>query len=269
MEKSTLTMLGTGNATVTRCFNTCFIITTPHTRILIDGGGGNGILSQLEKAGIPITDIHHLYITHAHTDHILGCIWIVRIIAQQILKGKYEGNFQVYSHHKALHILQEICRMTLTEKLQKLFGERILFQEVTDGETWQIEDVTMTCFDIHSTKEKQFGFRMLLPDRKKLVCLGDEPYNAANEAYVQDTDWLLCEAFCLYSDRERFDPYKKHHCTARDVAMTAAGIHPKNLLVYHTEDTNLKERKKSYTAEISPVYNGNIFVPDDLETIEL
>ena len=47
-----LTMLGTGNATVTRCYNTCFTIKTGKNILLVDAGGGNGILGQLEKAGI-------------------------------------------------------------------------------------------------------------------------------------------------------------------------------------------------------------------------
>ncbi len=77
-----MTMLGTGNATVTRCYNTCFVLETSTTRLLVDAGGGNGILGQLEKVGIPIADIHHLYVTHAHTDHVLGVVWIIRMVAQ-------------------------------------------------------------------------------------------------------------------------------------------------------------------------------------------
>ena len=45
-------MLGTGNALVTRCYNTCFVMQTPGARLLVDAGGGNGVLRQLELAGI-------------------------------------------------------------------------------------------------------------------------------------------------------------------------------------------------------------------------
>lgn len=67
-----LTMLGTGNATVTKCYNTCFTIKIGKNILLVDAGGGNGILRQLEKAGIAISEIHDMFVTHAHTDHILG-----------------------------------------------------------------------------------------------------------------------------------------------------------------------------------------------------
>ena len=46
-----ITMLGTGNATVTQCYNTCFVLDTSTTRLLVDAGGGNGVLGQLKKVG--------------------------------------------------------------------------------------------------------------------------------------------------------------------------------------------------------------------------
>ena len=68
MEK--IIMLGTGNAAVTKCYNTCFAIQNKEEYFLVDTGGGNGILTQLEKAQLPIPKIHHILISHAPTDHI-------------------------------------------------------------------------------------------------------------------------------------------------------------------------------------------------------
>ena len=50
MDKTTtqITMLGTGNATVSQIYNTCFLLKTSSTLMLVDAGGGNGILSQLK-----------------------------------------------------------------------------------------------------------------------------------------------------------------------------------------------------------------------------
>ena len=112
-DRTELIMLGTGNATVTRCYNTCFILQTEKTVLLVDAGGGNGILNQLEKANVPIDRIHDMFVTHAHTDHILGAIWIIRIIAQRALKGQYSNIFHVYGHDKVLLVLDQICHMTL------------------------------------------------------------------------------------------------------------------------------------------------------------
>ena len=42
-----------------------------------------------------------------------------------------------------------------------------------------------------------------------------------------------------------------------------------NLLLYHTEETHGKERKKLYVEEGRQYYHGNLYVPDDLELFEL
>ena len=83
-----LIILGTGNANVTKCYNTCFALRYAEEYFLVDAGGGNGILRQLELAEIPMERIHHIFLSHEHTDHILGAVWILRMIAADMLKKK-------------------------------------------------------------------------------------------------------------------------------------------------------------------------------------
>ena len=73
-----LMMLGTGNAAVTRCYNTCFAVRNGAQYFLTDGGGGNGILARLQQSGIPLAGVHEIFLTHTHTDHIFGVVWVVR-----------------------------------------------------------------------------------------------------------------------------------------------------------------------------------------------
>ena len=74
IEGDLMTMLGTGNAAVTRCYNTCFALEKGGEYLLCDAGGGNGILRQLKLADINFGSIHHFIITHAHCDHLLGAV---------------------------------------------------------------------------------------------------------------------------------------------------------------------------------------------------
>ena len=85
--KCSLTMLGTGNAAVTRCYTTCFALRNGAQYLLTDGGGGNGILPRLEQADIPLQGIHDIFLTHTHTDHIFGVVWVVRVVAQSMNSG--------------------------------------------------------------------------------------------------------------------------------------------------------------------------------------
>lgn len=267
--RTKLTILGTGNALAVKCYNTCFALENGGEVLLVDAGGGNGIFAQLDRAGIDFPAIRAMYLTHGHTDHLLGAVWVVRKIAQMMNGGKYPGEFHIYGHEKVLSMLETICAMTLPKRVMAPWGLRIHAHAVADGETFTACGMELTAFDIFSTKEKQFGFRAALPDGKSLCCLGDEPYNEKCGAYAEGCDLLMCEAFCLSGMADKFKPYEKNHSTAKDAGRLAARLKAKTLLLYHTEDETLETRKEAYTKEAAAEFAGTVLVPDDLEAFYL
>lgn len=265
-----LTILGTGFAMATKCFNTCFYIENEDGSLfLTDAGGGNGILRQLEQAGFDYQKCHHMFVTHGHTDHVLGVIWVMRKVADLMNKGKYTGKFNIYCHDVVMDILLTVAQLTLKKKDLARIGSDIVIHEVIDGEQTELPFANMTSFDIMSTKAKQFGYQLFFPDGMRLTCLGDEPYNEHAREYALDADWLLAEAFCKYGDRDVFKPYEKNHSTVKEASELAEELKVKNLVLYHTEDKSLATRKADYSAEAATYYHGNIYVPDDLDVIEL
>lgn len=270
MQKELLYVFGTGNAAVTRCYNTCFAIRTVNGEFfMVDTGGGNGILGILEDMEVPLSKIHHIFITHEHTDHILGIVWMIRMIATAMKKGSYEGCLNIYCHDGLPDTISTLCRLTMQKKFYSMIGERIHLIPVKDQESMDIPGLTVTFFDILSTKARQFGFTALLANGRKLCCAGDEPLNPRCEHHAAGSDWLLHEAFCLYGDRERFNPYEKHHSTVKEACELAERLHIPSLILWHTEDKNISGRKKLYTSEGKEFYHGQLFVPDDGEIIEL
>ncbi|MBQ6167113.1 MAG: MBL fold metallo-hydrolase [Muribaculaceae bacterium] len=266
---SRVTMLGTGNAMCVNSYNTCFYLRTPGGGMLVDGGGGNGILRQLINARIPFENIRHMFVTHCHTDHIMGAIWMIRKISPMIFKNKHKGPFTIYCNDMVKQALLTMCNLMIPSKITNSIGSTVFLREVRDGEEVDIDDMKVTFFDIGSTNFKQFGFSAALPDGQRLVCLGDEPYSMHSEPYARNCDWLMCEAFCLYKDRFVFNPYEKNHSTALDAGMLAQELGVKHLVLYHTEDTHLETRSTTFTAEAAQYYKGDIIVPDDLQSFDL
>ncbi len=264
-----LYVFGTGNAAVTKCYNTCFALSDGEELFLVDAGGGNGILTQFEKMDISVNQIHHMFVTHKHTDHILGAIWVVRMVATQMHKGNYKGEFHIYGHKEVTEMLRSFCEMMLAKKHAAFLDERIFFEEVAEGQTVEILSYSVTFFDIFSTKAKQFGFTTTLADGTVLTFTGDEPYNEACEKFVIGTTWLLHEAFCTDAHKDDFQPYEKHHGTAKDAGRTASALMTEKLVLWHTEDKNLSDRRHLYTEDAASVFDGEIYVPDDLEIITL
>ncbi|MBR1409121.1 MAG: MBL fold metallo-hydrolase [Clostridia bacterium] len=264
-----LTMLGTGNALVTECFNTCFVIEENDKYFMVDGGGGNTVLHQLKCAGFDWMDMQHIFVTHKHVDHLLGIIWMVRMICHFMSHEEYKGDAYIYSHKEVLELIQNLSEKLLLKKETRFIGDRLHLVEVHDGETLKIIGHDITFFDIQSTKAKQYGFCMDMGNGQKLTCCGDEPYTDCEEKYAKNSKWLLHEAFCLYSQRDIFEPYEKHHSTVKDACELAEKLNVKNLLLYHTEDRTISERKKLYREEGSLYYTGNLYIPDDLEILTL
>ena len=264
-----LIMLGTGNALVTECYNTCFVLEENREYFLVDGGGGNGILRQLKDAGINWKKIHEIFVTHKHVDHLLGIIWMVRMICQYMNQNQYQGETRIYAHEEVTALIREMTPKLLTEKEAQFLGKRLHLISVEDKEERLILERKVTFFDIHSKKAKQFGFCMELGKGQKLTCCGEEPYNDWEEAYAKESRWLLHEAFCLHSQAEVFKPYEKHHSTVKDACELAERLKVKNLLLYHTEDKNIRNRKSCYFSEGKNYFHGNLYIPDDLEVLEL
>lgn len=265
----TLTMLGTGSALVTECYNTCFALTMPDGQIfLTDAGGGNGILRQMKRARLDWARCHFMFATHGHTDHVVGAVWVVRQIATLMNQGRYDGDFHLYGHDVVINIIDTMSRLMLKKKDLALLGQRIHLHEIRDGESVEFLGLTLTAFDIASTKAKQFGYRLLMP-ALTLTCLGDEPYNERTRAYAENADWLLSEAFCRYADRDTFKPYEKNHSTVKEAAEIAQSLRARHLLLYHTEDTTLATRKAAYADEARQFYDGDVRVPDDLDVLAL
>lgn len=264
-----LTMLGTGNARATKCYNTCFVLEDHRQYLLVDGGGGNGIFHQLESAGYDWKDMRQIFVTHQHLDHLMGIVWMIWGITKGIREGTYDGDAYIYSHADLIALLDELSQTLLKPKEYALIGKRLHLVTLGDGEVFEAIGNQVQVFDIGSTKMRQFGFSMTYENNRKLTCCGDEPVSEAGKAYAEGSDWLLHEAFCLYDQRDVFRPYEKHHSTVKDAATLAETLHVKNLLLYHTEDKNLSRRKELYSAEGRQYFHGNLYVPDDLESFDV
>lgn len=65
------------------------------------------------------------------------------------------------------------------------------------------------------------------------------------------------------------DDGKKLTCCGDEPYNECEKEYVENLVLYHTEDKNIARRKELYSAEGKEYYNGNLYIPDDLEKLEL
>jgi ribonuclease Z len=264
-----ITALGTGAADATKYFQTSFYIHDESTNLLIDTGGGSGILSQMEKTGVQLNSVMNIFITHKHIDHIFGLFWILRFRGAAIAKGE-APDLTIYTSTENIALIKQVSKMFLKEKVTSLFDSKILFIAVDDQSEIVLHDWRIQFFDIQSKKETQYGCKITFKDNTTMSFIGDEPYTNAITPYCENVDYLFHDAYCLEKDRELFHPESISHSTAQEAGIRAQKLGAKNLILFHTEDSStFGNRKELYTKEAQKEFSGNVYVPEDLENIDI
>lgn len=262
-------IIGTGTATVSKYINTSCVFEEDDQLFLVDGTGGSDILRAFDTMNLNWKKLHYAFLSHEHTDHFLGMIWVIRTIAELLELEEYEGDFYLYGNDVVLGKVLHVCRMILKKRSQAFLETRIKFVLVKDHERKHILNYDFTFFDIGSTKAKQYGFLMEYDNGKKLVFSGDEPLKENGKKYSKNVDWLLSEAFCLFDEEPKFHAYQYQHQTVKEASKIAQDLKVKNLLIWHTEDQTGKKRKERYTEEAKQFYKGNVWVPEDGEVFNI
>lgn len=263
-------ILGTGHGSATECYNTCFTIRENEKHFLVDAGGGNGILKQLSNMKIKVENIEAMFISHTHTDHIMGSIWIIRMIARKYLVEDYNKPFYIYGNDKVINAIRKICEVVLPEKFNELMNNKIKLNIVDTGDEIEILGKKVQFFDIKAKKVKQTGFVMWLKDQEKFTFIGDETCSKETEKYVKNSKWLFADAYMAGKEAEEYNPIKRHHhSTVKFTSELCQRLNVEKVILSHTIDTDLKHRKKNFTTDAKKYFKGTVFVPDDLEIIQL
>lgn len=263
-----LQFLGTGHAMAYHCYTTCLVLKHDDHLFMTDGGSGNGVLLQMERAGIAADALTDLFVSHCHTDHLIGAIWLVRTVGQTFGRGR-TAPFTIYGEASVLRTLRTCCELLVSNRVTALFDKDIRFQAVGDGETCAIGPWQVTFFDTGATKTVQYGWRARLTNGESLVFLGDEPLYDRGLPYAKDCDHLIHEAMCLQADADKINPHRISHSTVRDAAENATRAGARHLILFHSEDTGLDTRKARYEAEARQYFDGPVDAPNDLDVITL
>lgn len=261
-------MLGTGCGGTMDLYNTCFVIQNKNGNFLVDTGGSIEIIKRLKKINISLKDLKHIFISHQHTDHILGLIWMFKKIGVMIMHNEIDENINIYCNDSVYTAIKEISKQVLPKKLNDLLDTKINYHILVDKETKNINGFDYEFFDVKARGDKLFGFKTKI-NNKTLTFLGDETLNSEVSDIVKNSDYVMHEAFCLESEENIFHAYEKHHSTVKHACEIMNDLDIKNLVLYHTEESHGINRKDLYENEGKKYFNGNVIVPDDMEEIEV
>lgn len=260
--------LGVGNGGTIDLYNTCFVIQNENGNFLVDCGGSIEIIKKLKLANIDYRKIKHIFISHSHTDHILGLFWFFKVISQYLKRQTNLEKINLYCNDVVFETIKEVSKHILPDSLMDIIYKNFDFHILKDNDKFSINGVDYAFFDIKAKGTKQYGFECVL-NGKKFAFLGDETLNPVFYKRIINYDYVTHEAFCLESEERIFHAYEKNHSTTKSVSEVMNNLNIKNLILYHTEESHGSERQKVYMQEAMQYFKGNVFVPNELDIIEI
>lgn len=266
--KTKLYFLGTGNGATLNLYNTCFVISNKNGDFMVDSGGSIEIIKRLNQAGIDYKSIKHIFISHSHTDHILGLFWLFKKLSQYLKNQVIEDKINLYCNNVVFETIKEVSKHILPDTLMEIIYKNFNFHILDNNDKFVINGIECKFFDIYAKGTKQFGFECAIND-KKFAFLGDETLNPILYERIRNFDFVTHEAFCLESEEQVFHAYEKNHSTTKSVGQTMNNLNIKNLILYHTEDSHGDNRQSLYLQEAQSYFTGNVFVPNDMDIIEI
>ena len=239
-----------------------FLVDTD-VKILIDSGPG--IVRQILRAERKFSEIENIIITHQHGDHIAGFPYLIWNYFYESLSGiscPETINIYCFEHlQKGLLNMFEFCYGSLDK-----FPFNLNFYNVPDKGTgsFKIGQTNIETIPVDHTVPT-FGLSLTYSG-KKFVYSSDTTYCEDLINFSKNSDLLIHEAMVL---ENMFDLSRKtKHSTAKDAGKIADLSSSKQLGLVHYFPP-LTNKKDDFINESKSVFNGKVFIPDELSIIEI
>lgn len=260
--------------------------------VLIDCG--EGAMGQLKRAGIEYRDVHHIFLTHHHFDHI-GSLYAC--LGLNMMTQRRE-TLHIYGPEGTKSIVDGLCAACDVPNAigfgipgQQLPHPRDFVEvtEISPGDEVTLDGLKMTCCEnTHYVDEDQLGqggylslsLRFDLDDRS-VVFTGDTGPCEALKSLCKGADLIVGEMMDLDITMQRIasmnpqmpaeriamieSHLSKHHISAEQLADLAQSAGAKEVVAVHfppgiaTPDT-----AQGYVDRVGAVFSGKFSIGEDL-----
>jgi ribonuclease Z len=280
-----VTLLGTGNPipSIER-FGPSTLVEAGKERLLFDCG--RGASQRLWQRGIPLSAISMLFLTHLHSDHIVGILdlwltgWLPTPFGRRSdpfrIKGP-TGTNEMMSHLQMAYRV-DINFRNKDEKLP-LRGVEVLAEDITEGEVYQQNGVKVTAFSVdHGAMLKPaLGYRIDYEGRS-IIISGDTRPSENLVRFAAHADLVVHEVAMaqedLLAESEAARRIIAHHTTPDQAGRLFSRIAPRLAVYSHivlltTEPAIPPPTIAQLIAATRKTYSGPLEVGEDLMSIEI
>jgi ribonuclease Z len=236
---------------------------------------GRGATMRLYQLKIPFDDLNALFLTHLHSDHIVGISdfyltgWILGRSTPLRVWGP-AGTADMMSHLEQAYQFDIHVRRDVDEMLPAP-GVVVAAKDIEQGVIYQNGDLKVTAFTVdHAPIKPAFGYRIDYGGHS-VVLSGDTRYSENLIHFAQGADVLIHEVIDPESFRGGnavFNPEltKKviaHHTTAEQAGTIFSQVKPRLAVYSHIVPPNAA----NLVAQTRKTYSGPLEVGEDLMSI--
>jgi ribonuclease Z len=260
-----VTLLGTGTQIPNaERFGSAILVEVAGKKLLFDCG--RGVVIRLAQAQISPKDIDGLFLTHLHSDHVVG-------IPDLWLSGWLLGRnrpLQIWgppgTHNMAEHLTQAFgfdirIRQAGPDPLPGE-GVEIDAKEVAQGEIYNDASTRVSAFLVdHGTVKPAFGYRVDSAGHS-VVISGDTKFCQNLVDFATGADCLIHTAWSA-GWKNPAPPSERSIASAEDAGRVFAAVKPKLGVVYHYKD------EEGLSDAVRKEYNGPFVIAKDLMVVNL
>jgi len=252
---------------------------------MVEAGGrkflfdaGRGALQRLRQLNIPFSEISGIFLTHHHSDHVVGLpdLWLTGWIGRDW--GMRSEPLRVWGPLATREMMEHLARafridIEVRRHSYPAAGVVVEAQDIEEGRVYNEDGLTITAFKVDHGGETllAYGYRLDYAGRS-VVISGDTTYNENLIDFASGTDLLVHEVTAmsleLQGRSKNFDRIVRNHTPPELAGKVFARVEPK-LAVY----THLLLFGEVTTEEILQTtrssYEGDVMVGQDLLRLEV
>lgn len=261
--------------------------------ILVEAGGqkllfdcGRGAAQRLWQLKIPLGQIDALFLTHLHSDHIVGIpdVWLTGWIPA--VYGRRVSPFQVFGPDGTRTMMANLVEAfswdintRSKEKNKADSGALVNATDIKEGFIWESKGIKVTPFTVRHSDiiDSALGYRIDYGGHS-VILSGDTRYSENLIKHAKGADVVIHEVAAAQADSVRNSPLVKQilgfHTSPEDAGKVFAQIKPRLAVYSHivllTSDPSIPPPAISELAvRTQKTYGGPLQIGEDLLTIEI
>lgn len=280
-----VTLLGTGAPVPSiERFGPAILVEAGNQKLLFDCG--RGAAQRLWQLKIPLGQVNALFLTHLHSDHVVGIpdVWLTGWIPA--LYGRRASPFQVFGSKGTKDMMQYLVKAfawdinTRNKEENKVdSGIMVRAKDIEEGYVWEHNGIRVTPFRVRHAEfiDSALGYRIDFSGHS-VILSGDTRYSSNLINFAKGADVVIHEVAAANEDTTKntslVNQILGFHSSPEDAGRVFQQVQPEFAIFSHivllTSDPSVPPpTTNDLIRRTHKVYKGALEVGEDLMMIEI